>query len=216
MPFVALKKLRTLMADAQRAVYVVLVHYHEYDFFIAFCLLTEEDQRRAPEYALLRVRFMDADDLTRNLDCYVNSRSFLGDGIMTQIRHFLKVPYDPSGIDWFHNFVKFFVSIIPSELKPMDEDCNDAAIETVCAHEKRPNARTMRYSLILHTDSSQRSEYNFQLAQLKFPVLSNIFKNDKDVSFGFTDINVTPVERTEQEILRDFIKNHPEYGKITI
>ena len=214
--FRKLKSLKQEMEANERAVYSYIFNYKSVECFVAICvILDEEREKLCPnlQNALLRIRFMKSDDLDTYVDCYADEKQFLGIDA-TAVRHLFNIPFQPNGMGFLYYFARAFSDTIPAHITEMDEACTHAAIVTVYEHEHRDSSRTARYSLILLGKDSNnrqkyRNSYTYQLAQLKFPKLSKLFKNDKKVTFGFNDD--LDNEATEEEIYRRFILNHPGY-----
>lgn len=208
MPLENLKALRNDMKANEKGVIVFRFTYKQIAYFIAVCLLTKEDyKKKEAEYALVRLCFMKADNINDFLDCYANSMKIITG--LTDLRKFLGVEYQEDGIAWLNNFLKYLGKNMPTVIPDYSESDQGAIINTICRHEKHDPNRIYRYYMFRNGKENgkqkYRTEYNGQLASIRFPVLYPKFKNDKIISFAFTeDIEA---EKTEEEILRNFEEN---------
>ena len=91
----------------------------------------------------------------------------------------------------------------------MNNQEKNVAVQTICRHEGR-NPNRIYPSHIFRNGKQNgkqkhRTEYNGQLASEKFPELYPRFKQDRTISFAFTDDPA--LEKKENEILQNFEKN---------
>lgn len=203
-----LKVLRNDMIDNEKAVIVFRFIYKQIAYIIAVCLLTEEDRKKKEaEYALVRLCFMKADNINDFLDCYANSVKITAG--MTELRNFLGVEYQENGVAWINGFLEFLGKNIPTVVPTPNEFEQKAIISTVCRHENRDPNRIYRNYMFRNGKENgkqkHRTEYNGQLASMRFPMLYPRFRNDKTISFAFTDNIET--EKSEEEILLNFEQN---------
>lgn len=210
-PLKNLRELRQSMFNNEVAVAIFDFIYKSKKYYIAVCLLTDEDKRKASaKYALVRLCFIDADNVENYLDCYAHSNGILVG--LTELRKFLNVPYQKDGFEWENTFYKYLGSIIPINISHCLQDKKDIALNVICRHEGRDPNRTYRLSMILNGkdengNQKYRTAYNAQLASFKFSNLYPRFKNQRVISFGFTDD--ADNEKSEEEVLANFVKNHP-------
>ncbi|MBO1001277.1 DUF6037 family protein [Pseudogracilibacillus auburnensis] len=201
-----LKKLRSDMIDNEKAVTVFRFDYKKIEYFVAVCLLTEEDKnRKETEFALVRLCFMQIDDVNEYLNCYANSKSITAG--MTELRNYLGVEYQKDGIAWIKGFLSYFGQHVPEKHPAIqDKKEEEAVLHTICRHENRDPNRIYRNYIFrngkMNGKQKYRTEYNAQLAAIRFPSLYERFKNYKEISFAFTD-DVTK-EKSEEEILSNF------------
>lgn len=208
MPLSNLKSLRDNMRENEKAVIVFRFQYKDLEYFVAVCLLTDEDHKREEaRYALVRLCFIRGDDLKKYLDCYANSKEISAG--MTELRHFLGVEYQKDGIGWIQGFIQYLGTCIPKCIPNMNNQEKNVAVQTICRHEGR-NPNRIYPSHIFRNGKQNgkqkhRTEYNGQLASEKFPELYPRFKQDRTISFAFTDDPA--LEKKENEILQNFEKN---------
>lgn len=208
MPLENLKNLRKDMIANEKAVIVFRFTYRQIAYFVAVCLLTEEDRKKKKaEYALVRLCFMKADNINEFLDCYANSVKITAG--LTELRNFLEVEYQEDGIAWINGFLDYFGMNIPVVVPIPGAAEREAIISTICRHENRDPNRIYRNYIfrngIENGKQKHRTEYNGQLASIRFPALYPKFKNDKTISFAFTD--EAEAEKSEEEILWNFEQN---------
>lgn len=208
MPLENLKVLRNDMIANEKAVIVFRFTYKQIVYFVAVCLLTEEDRKKKEaEYALVRLCFMKADNINDFLDCYANSVKITAG--LTELRNFLGVEYQENGFAWINGFLDFLGQIIPIAVPIPNVAEQEAIISTICRHENRDPNRIYRNYMFRNGKENgkqkHRTEYNGQLASIRFPMLYPRFRNDKTISFAFTEDN--EAEKSEEEILRNFEQN---------
>lgn len=213
MPLKNLRLLRENMCENEKAVVVFRFSYKKREYFVAVCLLTDEDcKKQETKYALVRLCFIRGNDLSQYLDCYANSQRFLVD--MTDLRNFLGVEYQPDGIEWIKGFTQFFGQNIPDHIPNMNNAEQNVALRTICRHEGRDPNRIYRSHIFRNGKQNgrqkYRTEYNGQLASVRFALLYPRFKQDRTISFAFTDDPA--LEKEENEILRNFERNEWSRG----
>lgn len=207
-----LKLLREKMRENEKAVVVFQFHYKEIDYFIAVCLITDEERKKQEaKYALVRLCFMRQDDLNQYLDCYANTKFFSVD--MTKFRNFLGVEFQEDGIGWIQGFTQYFGEFIPNDITNMNNKEQHVALQTICRHEGRDPNRIYRSYIFRNGKQNgqqkHRTEYNAQLASARFLMLYPKFKLDRTISFAFIDNPL--LEKSEEEILSKFVQN--EYNR---
>lgn len=208
MPLNNLKVLRKEMIVHEKAVIVFRFIYKKIAYFIAVCLLTEEDRKKTEaEYALVRLCFMKANNINDFLDCYANSVKITAG--LTELRNFLGVEYQEDGIAWKNGFLDFLGKKIPTVVSIPSASEQDVIMRTICRHENRDPNKIYRYYMFRNGKENgkqkHRTEYNGQLASIRFPVLYPRFRNDKTISFAFTDDK--EAEKSEEEIIWNFEQN---------
>ena len=208
MPLENLKVLRNDMIANEKAVIVFRFTYKQIVYFVAVCLLTEEDRKKKEaEYALVRLCFMKAENINVFLDCYANSVKITAG--LTELRNFLGVEYKENGIAWINGFLDFLGQIIPITVPIPNVAEQEVIISTICRHENRDPNRIFRNYMFRNGKENgkqkHRTEYNGQLASIRFPMLYPRFRNDKTISFAFTENS--EAEKSEEEILRNFEQN---------
>lgn len=208
MPLRKLRLLRENMCEKEKAVVVFHFCYKKSEYFVAVCLLTDQDRKKQEaKYALVRLCFIRGDDLNQYLDCYANSKGFSAG--LTELRNFLGVEYQPDGIGWIRGFTQHFGKIIQDNIPNMNTQEQRVAVHTICRHEGRDPNRIYRSYIFRNGKQNgqqkHRTEYNGQLASARFFSLYPKFKQDRTISFAFTDDPA--LEKSEDEILRNFERN---------
>lgn len=131
------------MRKNEKAVIVFQSQYKKSGYFVAVCLLTDEDRKKKEaEYSLVRLCFIRKDDLNQYLDCYANSNGFSAG--LTERRNFLGVEYQPNGIGWIQGFAQYFGGLIPDHIPQMNSCEKRIALHTICRHEGRDPNRIYR------------------------------------------------------------------------
>lgn len=207
----ALENLRTLrenMISNEFAVTVVSFDYKNENYYVAICLLTDDDKKKkVAKFALVRLCFMRENNLNDYLDCYANSTRIIAG--LTELRNFLGVEYQKDGIGWINGFYDYLGGFIPLQIPYPNNRETQAILHTICIHEERDPYRTYRKHMFrngkINGKQKHRTEYNGQLASFKFPTLYPRFKDDKAVSFAFTDD--PNAENTEVYVLKKFEEN---------
>lgn len=208
MPLSNLKLLREKMRENEKAVVVFRFNYKGLNYFIAVCLLTDEDRKKQEaKYALVRLCFIRQNDLNQYLDCYANTKCFSAG--MTELRNFLGVEFQQDGIGWIQGFARYFGEFIPDNITNMNNQEQHVALQTICRHEGRDPNRIYRSYIFRNGKQNEqqkhRTEYNAQLASARFFILYPMFKQDRTISFAFTDDPL--LEKSEDEILLYFERN---------
>ncbi len=207
-PLSNLKLLRQDMQSKQIAVTLLMYQYNNVNCYIAVCLLTEEEKITAHKYyPLVRLRFIDVNNLERYIDCYANSNG-LSSGIR-ELREFFHIQYQSDLRSWIISFYQHLGKRIPVQCPPLNEEHTTIILNTICDHEKRDPNRTYRHHIFRNgkRDGKQlhRTEYNSQLASFKFPKIYPSFKNDTTISFAFTSSPENEV--SEEKALYNFWEN---------
>ena len=157
---------------------------------------------------LVRLRFMRVGNLDDCLDCYANSKMIFER--YGKIREFFRVGTQPDINCWIKSFFIVLGKHIPTKAPDnRDKGEHDAVIRTICYHENRDPNRIYRSHIFrngkVNKKQKYRTEYNAQLAAVRFSHLYQLYKTDKIVSFAFTDD--FSKEKSEEEILENFCKN---------
>lgn len=208
MSFTDLKELRNNMRKKEIAVFSTTYRYNGVNCYIAYCLLTSDEVKLDKyKYTILRMRFIKQNDFNDYIDCPANSNGLnVKHG---ELRRFFNIQYDNNGAGvWFNALITDISNNINTNIPNQTNELNNVSIDTVCRHENRNINRTYRSHLLRHRIDKNgnikcRTEYNSQLAALKFPNLYNIYRNDKHVSFAFTDR--AELEVSEDEAYHKFI-----------
>lgn len=208
MPLENLKILRDDMRDKEKAVIVFRFSYNQVKCYVAVCLLNEkEEKKEETKYALVRLCFMKADNINDFLDCYANVKGITAG--MTELRKFFGIEYQEDGVAWINSFMECLGKKIPVVVPEPDESEQKAIIHTICRHENyNPNRIYRKYMFYNGKENGKqkhRTEYNGQLASIRFPKLYPKFKNDKTISFAFTENEKD--DKSEEEILENFERN---------
>lgn len=86
---------------------------------------------------------MHADDVSRYLDCYANSKNITAG--MSELRNFLGVEYQKDGVAWINGFLAYLGDFIPISIPTVeDTEEQDAILYTICRHENRNPNRIYR------------------------------------------------------------------------
>ena len=209
MAFTDIKALRKEMHNKEIAVFSKRYTFNGVNCYIAFCLLTdEENELDKYRFAILRLRFIKQTDFEDYIECTANSSGL--DIKYGPLRRFFNIPYNPDGCgEWYDELVADIGNQIDSRIPVQDNILKNVDIDTVSRHEGRDPNRTFRSHLMRHKvdengEGKCRTEYNAQLAALKFPHLYDIYKSDKHVSFAFTDDQTKEVD--EQTAYDRFIQ----------
>lgn len=208
MAFTELRELRENMKNNEIAVFSTTYTYNNVNCYIAFCLLTSEDKEREKyKYALLRIRLIKQNNFDDYIDCPANSN-----GLSVkygELRGFFNIKYCAEGAgEWYNTLIENIGNIIDSNIPNQTAILENVSINTICQHENRDPNRIYRSHLLRHSvdkdgNGKCRTEYNAQLASFRFPNLYEIYREDKHVSFAFTD--KLEEEVSEQEAYDRFI-----------
>ncbi len=203
-----LKLLKSDMVKKEKAVVVFRFKYKKINYFVAVSLLTEEERiRENLKFALVKLTFMHVDNIDVFLDCYANSVCIMEN--LTELRNFFGVEYQDNIRKWIDGFLEYFGNFIPKSVPNKNEE--KIALITICRNEGRDPNRIYRYYIFRNGRDNNgkqkyRTEYNAQLASFKYPKLFPKFKSDKTISFAF-QVDESK-EKTEEDILRDFVERN--------
>lgn len=209
MAFTDLKQLRDNMVKKEIAVFSKTYSYKNVNCYIAYCLLTSDDRKLDKyKYALLRMRFIKQNNFDEYIDCPANSTGI--DVRYGELRRFFNIEFDPNGMrEWYYVLINNIGDNIKPDIPIQNTELDNVSIDTVCKHENRNPNRIYRSHLLRHSvddngNGKCRTEYNAQLAALKFPKLYELYRNDKHVSFAFTDDREQEV--SEKQAYSNFIR----------
>ena len=157
-PLSKLIPLRNSMRENEKAVIVFRFHYKRSGYYVAVCLLTDEDKKKKEaKYALVRLCFILQNDLNQYLDCYANSIKFSAG--MTELRNFLGVEFQPDGREWIQGFTQYFGKFIPEYIPQMDSSEKRIALHTICRHEGRDPNRIYRSYIFRNGKQNGKQKY---------------------------------------------------------
>ena len=110
------------MIKKEKGVIIFSFNYKNINYYIAVCLLTEEDKRKKEaKYALVKLSFIHQNEIDNYLDCYANSREIKVE--MTKLRKFLGVKYQKDGIGWLNGFYNYLGKKIPTKIPEQNRLC---------------------------------------------------------------------------------------------
>ena len=176
-----IKQLKEDMALKQWTICSFLFKYKNIDYIVLVKRFVGLE-KRISDYALVKLHFMDAKDLSRDYEIEANSASLLINDVK-EFRLYFKIEYSQNLGDIIRQFTEKLSNISDSE--------NPDKI--YCKGIRR------------NPDGQHRSDFNSDKTRLLRPLLFEKFINDLSISFCYS-INFND-EKTDAEILYNFSKN---------
>ena len=204
--------LRNDMRSREIAVTVFQFSYNDYSYYVVVGLLTEsEREQQDTKYALVHLRFVDRNDVSRAIDVYANRREFLQPSKRYELRKFLHIQYQDGFHEWLESFYQCFAKHVPTKvLTDLDSFERDLVEHSLVSFSGIKANRIYPISMKRNGKKAdgapkQRTEYNGQLASIRCPNLYQMFSDYKEISFCFS--SDASKEKTESEILENFRKS---------
>lgn len=199
-PLGNLRLLRDSMRDSDWTIDVFTFTYKQASYFVVVELYKPGE--KVPEYALCKLTFMDKADLDRVLAAPANTKRVMANA---------KTLREYFGIEWKENIgemLQQFSEQLNEFVPVVFEEKSDLRAKEVmaqCLRRGDPEAycfKVKRNPLRKDGMPGQRSPFNDSKARLLRPSLYGVFRNDRSVSFYFSDDPAK--ERSDKEILDEF------------
>lgn len=208
-PLKNLIKLRRDMESKDWVMHIFSFTYKTQSYYVVIELYQPNEIR--PEFALCKLKFIDASNLNRKLLTPANSCGLMTDA--QTIREYFGINWTSNLGDILKQFAQQLGKFIPESVRPIEDRTMKDALDE-CLSEKMSDDPNKKYCIGVkrnprRADGSlgQRSVYNDNKARLRCPQsLYDYFKNDWNISFCFSsDI---AAERTEKEIIDSYVSNY--------
>ena len=198
MPLENLKLLKRDMENRGWVIEAFNFNYRNVDYFVIVRLYEKKDTNT--KFALLKLEFIQADNLRNTLLCPANAKGLMIDA--QTLRNYFGIAWAENLGDILAQFTKYLGGFIPkafSEVKPME--LNQAIINNLNRTNNEGN-----YCYAVNKNSGTRSSENDNKTRILRPTLYERFKNDKTLSFWYSENESE--EKTDAEIIRNFTERN--------
>lgn len=199
-----LKQLKEDMVSKRWTVCSFLFRYKNIDYIVLVKRFVGSEQRIS-KYALVKLHFMDAQDLARDYEVEASSASLLIRDVK-EFRLYFKIEYSQNLGDIIRQFTENLSQCIPLH---MSENLTDierqAIVRSLSISDSEDPNKIYCKNIRRNPEGQHRSDFNSDKTRLLRPFLFKNFFNDLSVSFCYSiDPND---EKTDAEILYNFSKN---------
>lgn len=158
-------------------------------------------EQRIEEYALVKLHFIEADNLYHELQVEANSQRLIVEA--RTLREFFGIEYGDNLGDILKQFTNQLGESIPKKVPEQRTAAEQAALVNSLSRSDAENSNKIYcYGVKRNSNGGQRSEFNSDKTKLLRPDLFRYFENDTSISFCYSDdINK---ENNDSEILRKF------------
>ncbi|MCY7085318.1 DUF6037 family protein [Streptococcus oralis] len=158
-------------------------------------------EQRIEEYALVKLHFIEADNLYHELQVEANSQRLIVEA--RTLREFFGIEYGDNLGNILKQFTNQLGESIPKKVPEQRTGAEQAALVNSLSRSDAENPNKIYcYGVKRNSNGGQRSEFNSDKTKLLRPDLFRYFENDTSISFCYSDdINK---ENNDSEILRKF------------
>ena len=158
-------------------------------------------EQRIEEYALVKLHFIEADNLYHELQVEANSQRLIVEA--RTLREFFGIEYGDNLGNILKQFTNQLGESIPKKVPEQRTAAEQAALVNSLSRSDAENPNKIYcYGVKRNSNGGQRSEFNSDKTKLLRPDLFRYFENDTSISFRYSDdINK---ENNDSEILRKF------------
>lgn len=158
-------------------------------------------EQRIEEYALVKLHFIEADNLYHELQVEANSQRLIVEA--RTLREFFGIEYGDNLGNILKQFTNQLGESIPKKVPEQRTAAEQAALVNSLSRSDAENPNKIYcYGVKRNSNGGQRSEFNSDKTKLLRPDLFRYFENDTSISFCYSDdINK---ENNDSEILRKF------------
>ena len=158
-------------------------------------------EQRIEEYALVKLHFIEADNLYHELQVEANSQRLIVEA--RTLREFFGIEYGDNLGNILKQFTNQLGESIPKKVPEQRTAAEQAALVNSLSRSDAENPNKIYcYGVKRNSNGGQRSEFNSDKTKLLRPDLFRYFENDTSISFCYSDdINK---ESNDSEILRKF------------
>lgn len=163
-------------------------------------------------YYIAYLTFIDLDNNTRRLETLANTQKFSAS--IQQIRDFFHIQYQDNLIDFLSHFYQYFQLQTPNKMPNLNNNLKQAIVEKINHRENNPNAifcyKVKRNGKSINGKQCYRTAYNNDKTRLLYPDLYNYFKDDRTISFCYSENPLD--EKSQNELITQFIdSSKPAY-----
>lgn len=158
-------------------------------------------EQRIEEYALVKLHFIEADNLYHKLQVEANSQRLIVEA--RTLREFFGIEYGDNLGNILKQFTNQLGESIPKKVPEQRTAAEEAALVDSLSRSDAENPNKIYcYGVKRNSNGGQRSEFNSDKTKLLRPDLFRYFETDTSISFCYSDdINK---ENNDSEILRKF------------
>lgn len=197
-----LQNLKLLKEDMESKGWVIeafTFNYKSISYIVLVKLYIENEKR--PEYALLKLEFIKANDSDHTLIVPANSNQIM---ISAQtLREFFNIIYSSNLRDILQQFYQYFSGFIPTQVNPNHPyNIRRLMVFSLSKSDSKDPNKIYCYTVKRNPDNEKRSPFNDNKTQLLRPTLYAKFKEERTISFCYS--SDLKDEETDQEILLNF------------
>ncbi|AZA48506.1 hypothetical protein EG346_10050 [Chryseobacterium carnipullorum] len=196
-----LKLLKEDMEDKGWVIEAFTFNYKNISYIVLVKLYVEDEIR--PEYALLKLEFIKANDSDHTLIVPANSNQIM---ITPQIlREFFNINYSTNLRDILQQFYEYFSGFIPTQVNLNQPDyIKKIMVSSLSKSDSEDPDKIYCYTVKRNPNNEKRSPFNDNKTQLLRPTLYARFKEERIISFCYSLHQEK--QKTDEEILLNFGK----------
>lgn len=199
-----LQNLKFLKEDMESKGWVIEAFTFEYkkkDYIVLVKLYVENEEK--PEYALLKLEFIDSTDFNNTLIVSANSSRLMVDP--KTLREFFNINYASNLGDILQQFYQQLSGFIPIQVNPHQPDnIKSVMISSLSKSDSQDPNKIYCFKVKRNPNNDKRSLYNDNKTKLLRPALYAVFKEERSISFCYSLHKEN--EKTDEEILLNFGK----------
>lgn len=200
-----LKNLKSLRDDMLKKGWVIssfLFKYNKYKYIVLVHLFNNIRKKKSP-YALVLLEFLEKNNLDYNLQVEANSNGLLIDA--KELRNYFRIKYSPNLGDILTQFTDELNKHTPTVVtkKLSEEQTQVMSFSLSKSDSENPNKKYC-FAVKRNPKGYSRSDFNDNKTRLLRPRLYKYFKDDKTISFCFSD--AIENKKTDSEIIAHFSK----------
>lgn len=200
-----LKNLKSLRDDMLKKGWVIssfLFKYNKNEYIVLVHLFNNMRKKKSP-YALVLLEFLEKNNLDYNLQVEANSNGLLIDA--KELRNYFRIKYSPNLGDILTQFTDELNKHTPTVVteKLSEEQTQVMSFSLSKSDSENPNKKYC-FAVKRNPKGYSRSDFNDNKTRLLRPRLYKYFKDDKTISFCFSD--AIENKQTDSEIIAHFSK----------
>lgn len=199
-----LDNLKPLVADMRRLGWIIdgfPFSFKQHNYFVLVILY--QDNEETPPYALAKLQFIDSQNTDRKYIVHANSRDFI-DLDVKSFREFFNILYGDGVGDAIQNLKKALGSVIPTEFNQNKNHSIQSNILNYLNKSDPQNPNKIYCTGVKRNQEGNfRTDFNDNKARLLVPKVYDYFKDDKTLSFCFSENSND--EKDEKEIISNFL-----------
>ena len=199
-----LKSLKNDMVNKNWTICSFIFHYKRIEYIVLVKRFVGTE-RRASNYALVKLHFMKSDDLHDDLEIEANSRELIIDA--KTLRHYFGIEYHENLGDILQQFTECLGDVIPIAVPDKVSAAEKSAmLQSLSKSDSEDPNKIYCTNVRRNPNGGQRSEFNSDKTKLLREALFKHFSNDIGISFCYSD--EASKENTDAIILKNFANNN--------